>query len=416
MSSLVDLRLFPRLTIDNAPEANAQLAGNRGALGLLAEALLLYDEVVLPTHDFGILQALSGWLGPLLLRELFERQALRLVRCRGVVAYAGAGLGLVLTELRNTSQKQMPWWAEALFCDEARAIEAQLRNALPDLKAGERAALVRLIEEHSERASLDAFFDRAVAKETYRDVLNSPDLQRAIHRMLSPSDLRTLVAVNPTTVSLNLKRVPGVADDNIRFVSPEQLSAPRDPFALLFHVADANMSMLLASRYDAPHIVASDRMAWLLEAKLASAGLGADVISGFSQILDMERAPDVRRAVAGGGIDFQDVLRLRSSGVGQRFRRWFHSATPSDAQELRRQYVATLHETGFARSRSFRMLRFLLTSAADSFLAGGLPIVGAADSFFVDKWLKGFSPRFFIERVYDLPEFANRRRRERIRV
>src|SRR5262245_44151519 len=116
MASVVDLALFVRRALLEDPTiADVAVATSPKARGHLVQQLLLYDTIVIPTHDFGILRALVAWFGFDLLQDALQRKVLRFVRVRGVLAYVGNGGGLHMSELRGTPERPMTWPLEPMF-------------------------------------------------------------------------------------------------------------------------------------------------------------------------------------------------------------------------------------------------------------------------------------------------------------
>lgn len=54
-------------------------------------------------------------------------------------------------------------------------------------------------------------------------------------------------------------------------------------------------------------------------------------------------------------------------------------------------------------SLPFKTVRFVITTAVGTIEPISGVCMGAVDSFFIDKWLKGFSPKLFIDQLRKLP-------------
>ena len=60
---ILNAKVWPRIGLDHAPSKNSQLLLNNSYKAELAVQLLLYDQVVIPTNDFGIIPILESWMG-----------------------------------------------------------------------------------------------------------------------------------------------------------------------------------------------------------------------------------------------------------------------------------------------------------------------------------------------------------------
>jgi hypothetical protein len=96
------------------------------------------------------------------------------------------------------------------------------------------------------------------------------------------------------------------------------------------------------------------------------------------------------------------IMKLKHSKDGTAFREWFDKNCRSDSATLARNYIDLLKTIPTVNKLPARVLRFLVTSAV-----GLVPVVGgvvgavapALDSFFVEKWFRGSSPKFFIDEL-----------------
>ena len=126
--SILDGSLWPRIGLDHAPTKNLELQTNPYRKGHILSQLLLYDRLVIPTSDFGILPILFNWFGTSTVRDMLDSDSFAFIRKRDILGYAGNGNGLVQFVVREGSAKKFDWWQEALFCENERSIELQIRN------------------------------------------------------------------------------------------------------------------------------------------------------------------------------------------------------------------------------------------------------------------------------------------------
>ena len=78
------------------------------------------------------------------------------------------------------------------------------------------------------------------------------------------------------------------------------------------------------------------------------------------------------------------------------------TANTDDARDLERLYVESLGKDSTLNSLPVKLIRFAITTSAsiiNPVIGLGLEVV---DSFFVDKWLQGYSPVLFLDQLNDL--------------
>ena len=179
---------------------------------------------------------------------------------------------------------------------------------------------------------------------------------------------------------------------------------------LVLRVAEVNVDLWDASRLGNADLFAAVGSDQLLKEKLARQGAAQSTIDGFQRLLDLTDMPDIAAAVSGGFLSLPDVIEIRQTKHAAEFRQWLRTASPQDARDLERAFVASVSRPTLTDSLPLKALRFVITTAAGLVLpvAGGI-VVSAVDSFVVDRWLQGFSPTMFLDDLRRL-ELAARRR------
>lgn len=143
----------------------------------------------------------------------------------------------------------------------------------------------------------------------------------------------------------------------------------------------------------------SDGAELLLKDKLIRAGVGSNYLDGFLSLLELNNIPDIGKAIANDSISLLDVWELREKRISKNFRKWLRKATNKDARDIERLYVESLGNKVLIDSLPLRAIRFAITSIASAVSpAIGLPF-GIVDSFFVNKWLSGYSPKLFLDEL-----------------
>src|SRR5205085_9486284 len=100
--------------------------GQPSAESHFASQSLLYEHLIFPTNDFAIVSAIIDWLGDGAFEDALDSGALTFLRRRGVLMYAGNGLGIQEVKFEDTPQKPFAWWEKALWSEFHESIELQL--------------------------------------------------------------------------------------------------------------------------------------------------------------------------------------------------------------------------------------------------------------------------------------------------
>ena len=135
----------------------------------------------------------------------------------------------------------------------------------------------------------------------------------------------------------------------------------------------------------------------MLKTKLANAGIESSALAHFSRVLDLNNIPDVGLLVAKGGMSPADLWKLRQARESRQFRAWLRTANVGDARELEQAFVSSLTSSDASSSLPVKMLRFVITTGVGTLFPPAGIVLDAIDSFFVDKWLQGYSPRLFLD-------------------
>ena len=143
--SILDHRLYIRLDLDIALKANIFFQGNPYNRAHLANQLLLYDKITIPTKDFGIIPILMSWLGQSNFYESLELETFNFLHLHGMLGYAGNGNGISSFVINMSEDKPIQWWQDTVFGDPEKAIELQLINLASSLGKNERKLLYSII-------------------------------------------------------------------------------------------------------------------------------------------------------------------------------------------------------------------------------------------------------------------------------
>jgi len=180
----------------------------------------------------------------------------------------------------------------------------------------------------------------------------------------------------------------------------------KDPVDVVLRVAELNMELLMASQAGGSDLFTAEGGDELLREKLKRAGADESMLAAFTSLLELNSVPDIRPPLSEGDLEFDTVWELRRSSEAVQFREWLREASPSDNRELERAYVAAISKEPRADRWPTKAIRIIVTTAAGLIpgvggLIGGVG-AGVVDSFFIDRWLDGYSPKLFIDELQKL--------------
>lgn len=188
-------------------------------------------------------------------------------------------------------------------------------------------------------------------------------------------------------------------------VSPSHSSL--SPAYLLAHIIDARLDTYFAAHYMA-EIITSPIYSDLIQLKhfdfLRRRQENAHELKIFNSII-LQDVPTLREVINSKERSMADFLKLLDEA--QRFRDWLQ-CTNADAGIVRNYYRSAVEKT-WADKLPTKSIRFIIAAGlgllADLAMPTGLGTavglgVGAVDSFYLDKLLKGWRPNQFIEGPY----------------
>lgn len=383
--AIIDHGLFVRLDLDHSLRANSFFQINVANRAHLANQLLLYDSIIIPTIDFGIIPTLINWFGQRNFEEALDASALRFVRQTGILGYIGNGTGITPFTIYPPASKEFDWWQEAIFGrDSASSVELQLKHMCPSITGKLRRRIIdKVISLSTSLTYSTETFMNNIVHESYADIMNNKELSHFVQ-----------AGAKKKGKSVDLTRLSRV--DPNRLIVLGQEGQINDPIDLVLRVAEINMEIAMATVAGNADIYASVDSESVLARKLTRCKIDKSVIDGFISLLDLNNIPDIGQAIISGDIDLSNIWSLRQKKTSKKFRRWLREANPQNIRELEKAYVHALGKGTLADSLPVKSIRFAITSIAGINLAIGL-VVGAVDNFFVDKWLSGFSPKLLFD-------------------
>ncbi|MBT3190302.1 MAG: hypothetical protein HN736_13790 [Anaerolineae bacterium] len=385
--NIIDSRLFIRHDLTPAYLKNQDFLKNSHNKAHFLSQILLYDKIIIPTLDFGIIPSLISWLGLRNFRKAIEESSIGFIRRKGHLAYLGGGLGINTIAIERGSAKKWEWWQEALSQESLSAIKLQLGYFCSDIPSKKRKSLAKAITKTNTHLPYDNdFFIKNIAEESYRDIVNS--------------ELLSQIALELTQEKKSINLLKLIKGNETKLLNSNY--EIRDVTDLVLRVAEVNMELLMASQVDNADLLTAQGSENLLQKKIARSEIKTSSLENFINLLELSNIPDIRHQIIQGTIDTTKIWKLRQSRYGKNFRKWLREVNPSNARDLEKAYVEMLSKENFDTTLPTRVIRFAITTTSGILN----PVLGATtsilDSFFVDKWLKGFSPKLFLDELQEL--------------
>ncbi|MCU7929040.1 MAG: hypothetical protein KZQ97_21770 [Candidatus Thiodiazotropha sp. (ex Dulcina madagascariensis)] len=386
--AILNAKVWPRIGMDHAPTKNAELLANSYYKAELATQLLLYDRIIIPTNDFGIVPILANWMGYSTFVNALLSKSVEFIRLNSCLGYVGNGIGLSLFRIEPGDSKELYWWQTTMFGELNTSLELQLLNSMPEISKSEVNRLHDLvITSTSEFQFENDDFIKNVANESYLDAQQTQSIREKI------------AAYYKSNSPINLNHLPGVNGNQMRASGIEIIN---DAVDLILRVAEVNIEIELAAIASGADIFTSSKTEDILYSKLNRERLGHESIKGLTQLFELTNLPNIESVVANDKLHFSDVWLARSSKNAKSFRKWFRKATIEDARDIEKAYVDSLNKIPSVASLPTKTLRFVVTTAAGLVWPPAGLAAGAVDNFFLEKWLSGYNPRLFIDEMRKL--------------
>ena len=359
----------------------------------LANYVLLYDQIIVPTGNLQILPVLRLMLGEGVFDELVRNRAIVLARFDQWFCYAGNGVGIDFFQIEpNPNRANAPSLGHAFFKPIDEAIDIALSTTTPLADPKRKSELTELLLENVIEVPLNKISDE-VRDETYKDILGSPYL-------------RDLMALRNAGRSMNALR--GLGANQLTFYHPNFPLGPVDPpgpggspeILAVLRVAFENFILGLGGYLEATEISGDDSTLSLLKAKGQRFGLALEGNAAFTKIQEVSGVPDIGAAFAARQLTAAQLLVLRDSKHAQVLRDWFADGQPNDsAEDTLRRYVESIGKSTWLDALPMKLIRFATTTGLGAVepAAGGL--ASAADTFLLSRWFPRQSPRLFLHQA-----------------
>lgn len=356
--------------------------------GRLANYVLLYDQIVIPTGNLQVIAVLRMMLGERVFDELLRTKAIVLARYDQWFGYIGNGNGLGFFTIHDNPDRSanQPNLAIAFFKPIDQAIHDTLAVTNPPSDGQRRSELTNLLLDNVVQLPTQVIAD-GLRDEAYRDVLGSPYLRDFLSLRNAGRSLDGLLGVNPNQLVVFNPHVPPEAGDSLEIRA-------------VLRVAFENFLLAIGGHVQATEIIGDEASLSVLRAKGQRLGFAPEGHQAFAQIQRISGVPDVGAAFAAKQLSPEQLLDLRLSRHAQALRDWFAAGAPGEtADEAISRYVETIGTQSVVDSLTNKVLRFATTTG----IGAAEPITGAVasaiDTFLLSKWFPVRSPRLFLKQA-----------------
>jgi len=354
----------------------------------LANYILLYDQIVIPTGNLQIIPVLRIILGEDVFDELVRSKVIVLARFDQWFGYWGNGAGLSFFKVFDGPSRPLnaPNLATTFFKPLEITVDDILRITNPPSSIRRRNEIVRLLMDTVLAVPTERIA-ASLKEETHKDIMGSPYLRDFLSLRNSGRSLDALAGTGKNTVTVFNPHVPAEA-----YSVPEIRS--------LLRVAFENFLLSIGGHAQVTDITGDETTLGVIRGKAQRMGFPTEGDNAFAQIQKLSGVPDIGVAFSHKVITPRQILDLRHSRHAQSLRDWFSAGSPSEtADETVRRYIESIGKPSWIESVPVKLFRFLATSS----LSAIQPVVGAAasviDACVLGKWFPSKSPRLFLEQA-----------------
>jgi hypothetical protein len=308
-TKILDHRFFIRLDFDHSLKANIFFQTNPQNRENLANQLLLYDEIVIPTKDFGIVPIIINWFGLKLFIEALENNTFSFLHTNSLLGYGGNGLGISGFTITDGG-KLFKWWQDAMFRDSSIAVEQQLKNMCPFIsKTGRERIVLEILNKNKEVEYNNDFFMKNIVHETYHnDIEKNEEFCKYIIEDVPKSKDGTI----------HLEKLPGIDPNQMRALNQE--GKIENSIDLVLRIAEINMELYMATIAEGADLLTSEGTDVLIKNKLIRSGIAENNLDNFMSLLVFRDIPNIGRALALGDYSFAELWKTRQKKNAIEFR------------------------------------------------------------------------------------------------
>ena len=380
-----DLGIWPMLKNQERP--SDMMVGSASYWASLANYILLYDQIVIPTGNLQILPVLRLILGEAVFDELVRSKGIVLARFDQWFGYVGTG-GIIFYSVGAdpTRPSSSPNLATSFFKPLDEAIDEVLIATNPPSDALRRTQIKNLLLDNVVLLPTTKILE-GVKDEAYKDILGSPYLRDLLSLRNTGRTLDNLVGSEPNKVTVFNPHVPPEPGD------PPEIRA-------VLRVAFENLLLSMGGHTEATEITGDKSTLSVLQAKGQRLGYSPEGNLAFAQMQKIGGVPDLGEAFAARQLTSQQLIDLRYSKHCQALRNWFAEGSPAElASETLRRYVESVGKPSWIESLPAKVLRFATTTGVGAVEPMSGAAVSAVDTFLLSKWFPVKSPRLFMRQA-----------------
>jgi hypothetical protein len=353
----------------------------------LADYILLYDQIVIPTGNLQILPVLRLMLGEDVFDELIQSKAIVLARFDQWFGYVGTG-GVVFYRAGNNPD--LPGTAPNLAISHFKPLDEAIDDALiatnPPSTPERKTKIKNLLLDNVVNLPTETILT-GVKEEAYADIRSSEYLRDFLSLRNTGRSIDNLVGSKPNTVTIFNPHVP--AEPN----SPPEIRA-------VLRVVFENFLLSLGGHASASEITGDASTLSVLQAKGQRIGYSPYGRQAFAQLQKVNNVPELGAAFASRQLSAAQILDLRTSKHTQALRDWFANGAPgATANEVVARYIETIGNPSLLERLPAKVMRFAATAAWGAFEPFTGTVAAAADTFLLNKWFPITSPRLFMRQA-----------------
>jgi hypothetical protein len=377
-----DLGIWPMFLNQNQP--SDMMVTNLDYWAKVADYILLYDQIIIPTGNLQILSVLRLMLGDAVFIHLLETKAIVLARFDHWFGYIGT-LGIDSYRMDDpptqfTGESNI---ATNYFKPLEKAIDIILKVTNPPSTDETKRKIKELLLSNVVEVPSKILLTNA-RDEAYEDIKKSPYLRDFLSLRNEGRSIKNLLGSDP---------------NQLMIFNPHVLVNKNDPVEIrtVLSVVFENFLLVLGGHTQVSELTGDAASLSVLQAKGQRLGFSPQGQKAFAQIQKVEDVPNLGVAFANKQLSAKQILDLRDSKHTQTLRDWFAQGSPSDtAEETIQRYIETIGKPNLVESLPVKTFRFAVTTLLGIFNPVSGTIASAADNFLLDKCFPGKTPRLFM--------------------
>lgn len=273
-TKLICSELMGHFSLGNPVEVMDSIFNTPILKGRLGEKLLLYDQIVIPTGNFGIIPVLRLWLGDKTFVSLIEKKVISFLKYTGWVSYVGNGGGVQFFNMLP-SKELGETFGYTFFSNPETALEYALQNTKSPSPSEDKKKIKKLILDNTVEIELSKDIADKIRHETYMDIINSPFLRSF------------LFFRNPELTEIKLNMLKGVNSDQIRvfdFHRPHE--NPQDDISIILNVAEHNILLFFMSVINDSDVFSDETTEKIMMSKMHRLSQDNKLVHDFTHILE----------------------------------------------------------------------------------------------------------------------------------